>query len=119
MIDLALEDIGYNFKRADYSIQFVAGEAYLMQKIKMALSIFKGEYWLDTSIGVPYMEAVFKKQVSGVEAEAELKKAITSVPGVVELVEFRLEVNTATRHAKVYWKVLADTGTILTGEGAI
>lgn len=62
----------------------------LDQRVDCMLRTFRGEWWLDPTIGVPYFEEVLKKNPDMSVVRQAFASVILSVPGVQEIT--RLEV---------------------------
>lgn len=60
-----------------------ATDAYaLAQDAASAIRLFSGEYWFDTSLGVPYVDTIFGKLPPLQLIKSQLIAAALTVPGV-------------------------------------
>ena len=76
------------------------------QRIRQNLLTYLGEWFLDTSIGVPYLQVVYVKGVAPILVEAAFKDVITETPGVLSLTRFDpIELNSATRQLTINFAV--------------
>ena len=76
------------------------------QRIRQNLQTYLGEWFLDTSIGVPYLQLVYVKGVAPILIEAAFKDVITQTPGVASLVKFDpIELNSADRTLQINFAV--------------
>lgn len=66
----------------NHRLVLVDGANQKAQQIKIALLTFLGEWFLDTSIGVPYFEQVLLKTVDKVKVENIFRQKIIAVKGV-------------------------------------
>ena len=82
--------------------------AVLAQKLRIRLSLLQGEYVLDQSVGIPWLQAILGKGTQGA-ATAILRRAITTCAGVASLVSFSLTVSDS-RVASVSFTVTTATG---------
>ena len=82
------------------------------QNLRQRLITFFGEWFLDKTLGVPYFEHVFKKQINASVLDAIFKNVIINTPGVTELLEFDIDVETSTRLMTLIFKVKASDETI-------
>lgn len=82
----------------------------VQQRLLITLKTFLGEWFLDTSIGVPYFEQVFGKMSSKSGVDLIFQQKIQDDPGVAEILEFYSEANSATRTYTVSFKVLTNQG---------
>jgi len=84
------------------SFSLVTESEEIRQRIKQNLQTFLGEWFLDTTLGVPYFQVVFDKNSPPSLIEDVFKAAILETEGVVELVEFTdLDLDSATRELTV------------------
>lgn len=89
---------------------------YVVQKIRIKLRTFLGEWYLDTSIGIPYFQIIEKNSNLRL-LEALAKQKILEVDGVSELLSFDLEYTASIRRIRIKFRVRAENGD--TGEGVV
>lgn len=107
MKDLQLEDATMNL---DLSTNFgftltTDLSKYVSQKLRIALRIFKGEYFLNNTLGLPYFEEFFKKDPNIDFIEDLYKAKIAGIYGVEEITFFELLTDTITRDFVVNFTV--------------
>lgn len=68
------------------------------EHIEQRLRTFFGEYFLNTTIGVPYLEEIFKKNPNFNVVESIFINEILAVPGVIRILEFNMDQNKDTRN---------------------
>lgn len=90
----------------------VGGADEVRQRIIQRLRTFRGEWFLDFSVGVPYYQDVLKKNPNPSTVAAVLQAAILGTLGVIELKEFSLDYDNA-RELIVDFKVLVFSGDII------
>lgn len=68
------------------------------QKLKIKLQTFKSEWFLDTTIGVPYFQTIFQRGTSKTTIDIIFQEQILSEPEVLEIIEFNsiIDVDSAT-----------------------
>lgn len=68
----------------------VAEQDAVRQALDIRLSFFRGEWFLDTTAGIPYFQTVFKQKLAAGlgPVDAIFKDAILGTPGVLRLLEF-------------------------------
>ena len=78
----------------------------MRQSIQLELRTFRGEWFLDTTAGVPYFQEVFgpKKRELG-EVDSIIKAAIMRVPEVNRILAYESSFADATRKFTVSAKV--------------
>ncbi len=78
--------------------------AYVSQKIRILLKTFLGEYYLDTTIGMPYWDMVDKNPNLKV-LQATMKDAILAIDGVSELTSFTMSYTGSSRKLTINFTV--------------
>ena len=69
----------------------VSDAAQTLQHVRSKLLTYRGEYFLDNTIGVPYFEEIFVKPVNLANVESIFKTVILSDPEIAQLLEFNLD----------------------------
>ena len=89
-------------------------DAEIEQRLRENLQTFLGEWFLNVTIGVPYLELVFVKGVAPILIESAFKDVITGTPGVLGLTEFSpVLLDTATRQITVNFAVRTENNSII------
>lgn len=101
MTDLALDPITRDLVITSGSPIAINGPAEVAQAIGIRLRCFLGEWFLDTTHGVPYLERVLGKVPRPELVEAVLRAQVLSVAGVTGLEAFELRIDPRTRVAQV------------------
>ena len=115
MKDLLLEQQGNKFVVRDHHWRFTETRLeYIAQKIRHTISIFLGEWFLDKTIGIPYIPKDSDgRTMSRRLIETALQVRITKVEGVTKLVSFTSNLDKSTRVLTVDFTVRIDTGETL------
>jgi len=82
------------------------------QRLQVVLRWFRGEYYLDTSRGVPYFQDVHKKAPNLALVDAILRDAVLGTEGVEELQSFSTMYDQSTREFTVTLKALTADGVV-------
>jgi len=82
------------------------------QRLKVKLYTFLGEWFLDTSIGVPYFQQIFGKVRSKSSIDVIFQTIISEDEGVAEIREFNSEMSVGDRGYTMTFKVRASDGTV-------
>lgn len=82
--------------------------ALLSQRICHRLRTFRGECYLDRSVGVPYFSEVLKKRPDLGHIRSLLASVISGVPGVLKILELSLDFRQNTRVLRVSFSVQGD-----------
>lgn len=96
----------------DSDIHFSTGLAAVAQGIRLRCLLFKGEWFLDLELGVPYFQDILGQKFSEVKVRTAFRNAILDTPGVAEIVSLTTDFNAATRRLTVSWVVDTDFGQV-------
>ncbi len=109
MADLALDNDGdLDISGAELSI--VRDDDALVQHCQIRFRLVKGEWFLDTRVGMPYFEKILVKNPDTVVIGALFRKAILEQPGIVEITRFELEFDSAARQLSLAFTAKKDDG---------
>ena len=90
----------------------VEGVDAIAQRLQMRLRLWQGEWFADTTAGIPYLGILGQKGAQAF-AEATFRRAILTAPGVAALDSFTFSVD-AQRRATVSFRARAITGEPIT-----
>lgn len=110
MSDFALDRLTHDIDLDGDSVFFT--DDSIRQQLEIELLTQLGEWFLDRALGIPYHEEVLKKAIDPSVIDSVFKGAILSVAGVVELLEFQLELITVTRQLRLTFKARTIEGII-------
>ena len=111
MIDLKL-DSQHDLLFKDGKLVLVGGANLVAQRIKITLLTFLGEWFMDTTIGVPYLEQVLIKPADKTKLENIFRKKILSVDGVKKILSIDTLINRAERTLQVEFTVETDEAVV-------
>lgn len=102
----------------EHDIEFVNGAATVTtdmkssvaQRLKIALSTFQGEWFLDAELGIDYFGSVFGKRRRKETVDLIIQTAILSDPDVLRLTSYSSTI-TNDRRFEVNFTVLTSDGT--------
>ena len=112
MTDLALGNDG----QLDFSggLSLVKDDDALLQRIKVRLRFFVGDWFLDLGFGVPYFSRVFVKGPNQADLYQIFQNLLATTPGVALVEELSVEVGSSDdRTLRVSGSVLADSGELV------
>lgn len=92
---------------------FVDGAERVAQQVKVTLLAFLGEWFLDTTFGVPYFESILVKDPDRASIEAILRARIQAVPGVERVRRLGLEIERELRILRVSYEADTAAGRVL------
>lgn len=93
-------------------IGMVTGRDYVRQRITTKLQFYFGEWYLDTSQGVPWYEDVLVKPVNLILTDSIIKNTILTTPGVTGLTQFSSTFDAKTRNYSVSFRAATTYGTL-------
>lgn len=90
----------------------ISGAAQVAQLVKCRLLTLMGEWKLDSSIGLPWFEAIFTKQVRPADIEAAIANIIRGTPGVQQLISIEVDADFSVRSLGITFSAISDYGDI-------
>ena len=85
--------------------QIAIAQTPLDQRTDCRLRTFRGEFWLDQSIGIPYFQEILKKNPDLQAVRAAFASEIQKVAGVKTLNSLSLEIDREQRKLSVIFRV--------------
>lgn len=82
---------------ANDSLVMVTDALAVGQHARQRLSTFEGEWFLDTTVGVPWLKQILGKRYDPALAEAVTKACILGTDGVTEITSFSVSFGRGTR----------------------
>lgn len=99
------------FERGD--LVLVAGADGILSEIKARLQTWRGEWFLDKSIGVPYLETILVKNPNFSAVRAVFRSELLATAGVTRVAKLDLTFDGPSRALSVSFEVETDTGELL------
>lgn len=99
-------------------LALVGGIESIAQHVQIRLRFFLGEWFLDESRGVPFMQRIFVKAPRPGLVQSVVRKTIEGTPGVRAVTELAVTLDPRTRKARVTWRATTDLGEI-SGDSAL
>ncbi|WPF71399.1 hypothetical protein [Escherichia phage vB_EcoM_JL1] len=90
----------------------ISGAAQVAQLVKCRLLTIFGEWKLDNSLGLPWFEAIFTKQVRPSDIEAAIANIIRGTAGVQQLISIDIDADYRDRKLGISFTALSDYGDI-------
>lgn len=116
MKDFALDPQSNTFLRSGVGLRYTLDRAeYLAQKIRCTLSMFLGEWYLNITLGIPYLHATESKGTNRMYLESTIKAKIVSVSGIKKLLSFIPVYDGVGRVLSISFIAQADDGTVIEG----
>lgn len=109
--DLALDPLTWDIA-TPLSPHLTAGTEAVAQALKIQLSMIRGEYLFDDTVGLPYFESILVKRPDIIGIRQIYRDAALAVPGVLDVLRVELTIDPRTR-------VLSGTLTVSTDFGEL
>lgn len=117
MADLKLDLTTNDLDLSTADLQIVTDDDAIVQHLVIRFQFFKGEWFLDRRVGIPYFTDVLIKNPSLANVRNLITQTILTTPGIAELQELTLDLNSTTRKLDVAFIALKDDGEILDFSG--
>lgn len=101
----------------DWNLSLVTGIDYYVQKCRIKLQTFLGEWYLDTTVGVGYYETILVKNPNLTNVDNLLKLTVLEIEGINSLIEWRSSFDIRRRMLRVVFRADTDAGELLFDEG--
>lgn len=108
-----LLDENNGLKITDYDFTITSDQEFIKQKLKIVLSTFKGEWFLDTDVGMPFYQDMLGKNIDLGKVESLYIRAINSIEEVKRLIYIDLEQDKQTRTLNVKFSVTDQENNII------
>ena len=106
MLDIALSS-NHDLDTSSLDLKLVDKAEQVRQQLLIKLKLWRGEWFLDTEFGTPYLQQILGKQLTLSGALAALRKSILEVEEVRQILSFSYKFNNSTRKLEV--EFTADT----------
>ena len=94
------------------NLTLISGKDEIAQILKMNLQAVTGEWFLDTSLGLPWFDQILEKQNSAANIDAIFTDAIRRSEGVISVLTFRSSIDRALRTLRVEFSVATSAGVL-------
>ena len=104
-------------KDSNFDLPIVTGIDYLVQKARIKLQFFLGEWFLDTTLGVDWYGVINVKNPNLVDIDNLLKLTITEIEGISKLTKWQSSFNLQQRKYSIVFVADSDFGELSFNEG--
>lgn len=94
---------------------FVDGAAYVEQKIRTRLLFLRGEWALDTRLGMPWFEEILGRRVLPERLDSLVRQAINTILEVATVNQVAVDVDELNRSYTISYQVTTTGGEIVSG----
>jgi hypothetical protein len=114
MKDFAIEPQRNGFIRERNGMRFTNNyPEYMAQKVRTAISLFLGEWYLNKNIGIPYIPSSLEKIDHQPLLETALQVTISGVNGIEKLLSFNPSFDMKERKLKIRFVAQCENGNTL------
>lgn len=101
-IDLYLSPTNHDLALSPQrDLMLVDGADRIRQQVEVTLLTFLGEWFLDETFGIPYLESIMVKSPNRAEIENIIRAKVKDVPGVDFVPSVLIEMESSTRRARI------------------
>jgi hypothetical protein len=94
-VELALDEATWDIATP---FRWLLGAEAIVQRIRVRLRFWKGEWFLDQRLGTPYLERILAQKEEQIpDIDAIFSKVVRTTPGVLSVAFFRSEFDRPTR----------------------
>lgn len=90
------------FLQSNGELAVVKDAAAVGQHVRQRMMTFEGEWFLDTTAGVPWLDQIMGKNYDPTLAEAVVKAEILDTDGVTEITSFSVRFNRSVRNLDIH-----------------
>lgn len=112
MRDLKLEQEG-DLMISEFDLKLTTNSEIVEQRIRQALLTFRGEWFLNTELGLPYYENILAEKNSLQAIKAIFVDAIGKVEGVKELTKFEIKYDNDSRALAINFNLIDDFNNLI------
>lgn len=116
MRNIKIDPVTGGFVLAGGTLVFVDDQDAVAQAIRCALKTFAGEFFLDPSKGVPYIDAGRNRSTNPLVLGAVIRKVILAVPGVRSVDSLDFNFDRKARKLSIAWAATSIYGAVLSDE---
>jgi len=107
---LALDSDG-DLKIENNTLSFVDGIDYVAQCLKIRLQFFLGEWFLNTTLGVPYFQEILVKNPNRIAVNNYIQMTILNSPNIQKITQYNADFDVGqTRQLRVQFSAITDYG---------
>lgn len=92
MSDIKLDDNGDIELTSGLASLITTEERFTQQRLKIKLSLYQGEWYLDLSEGIPYFQTILQKSTPVAVVDSLFRQEILNDPSITEITSFESEV---------------------------
>lgn len=113
MIDIALNQQTKDLRIINFDLVLIDEAEQITQNLLIRLKFFLGEWFFDTTQGIPYYEQLFIKSPNRISVDSILKDEIQQTEGIAKILSYESEYDASQRIFSVKFEVETISGEIL------
>jgi len=107
MSDFALDEFG-DLDLSKNDLQIIDGSDAVAQHLLIRLRLFRGEWFLDQRVGIPYYTDILLKAPNLIAVRGIFARAVATTPGVKKIERFDLGYDRSARTLEVAFSALLE-----------
>jgi hypothetical protein len=111
--DIKLGDTSHDLEIVNGDLQLIIEEEEVKQAVKIRLLFWRGEWILDYTIGVAYINGIFDNLKSQEFKDQQIKQAILGTPHIRQLIDYKYGVDSNTQTAAIEFTATTDYGDVV------
>jgi hypothetical protein len=115
LMDLSTNDI----KIINGDLSIVSGTDAIAQDLQQTLQVWLGEWFLDTSKGVPFKQDILIKNPNVDLVQADIVNAAANVPGITQILNVSFTYSNANRTFSITVIAQESTGQTITAQAQV
>ena len=110
-MDLRIDTVTTDIKVTNGDVEWTTGIDSIRQHLEIRLRTFRGEWFLNETIGVSYFDDVFKKNPDLTVLNAVFTKIILDTPGVISLTTLSFDLQN-NRQLLINFSTITESGVL-------
>lgn len=119
MSDLLMDPDTNDLVITNGDLSLADGTTAIAQDWQQRLQTWLGEWFLDTSVGVPYKQQILVKNPNFDLIQADLINQTIAVPGIQEVIDFTFNFDSAGRSLSVSISAQDSNGQTITAQASV
>lgn len=113
MTDIILESASHDLEIVNGDIKiFDTAELATVQKLKIRLLSYRGEWFRDISTGVPYLQAILGKRNTKLTADTVIKNEIITTDNIASITSYTSSINSERKLSITFSAIMTSGGSI-------
>lgn len=119
MSDLNMDFSTNDILIANGDMSMATGVDAIEQDLQQRLQVWLGEWFLDTSVGLPYKQSILVKNPNLDVIQADFVNETLDTPGITQMLDFQFNYDPVARTLAVFIVAETTTGQTITAQAKI